>query len=62
DKTDKNIEMLKVNDRYIDLLRKMYQVVNIQNAVMSIDYMNYSLLCISLIIYHDANSLCISYT
>jgi NTE family protein len=34
DKTDKNIEMLKVNDRYIDLLRKMYQVINIQNAVM----------------------------
>ncbi len=28
DKTDKNIEMLKVNERYIDLLRKMYKVMN----------------------------------
>jgi NTE family protein len=32
DKTDKNIEMLKVNERYIDLLRKMYQIINAENA------------------------------
>jgi NTE family protein len=32
DKTDKNIEMLKVNERYIDLLRKMYQIISAENA------------------------------
>ena len=33
DKTDKNIEMLKVNERYIDLLRKMYQIINAENVM-----------------------------
>jgi NTE family protein len=33
DKTDNNIEMLKVNERYIDLLRKMYQIINAENAM-----------------------------
>jgi NTE family protein len=32
DKTDKNIEMLKVNERYIDLLRKMYQIMSAENT------------------------------
>lgn len=34
DKTDKNIEMLKVNERYIDLLRKMYQIINTENGML----------------------------
>ncbi|HYY50865.1 MAG TPA: hypothetical protein VE643_08330, partial [Nitrososphaeraceae archaeon] len=33
DKTDKNIEMLKVNERYVDLLRKMYQIINAENVM-----------------------------
>jgi NTE family protein len=34
DKIDKNVEMLKVNERYIDLLRKMYQIINAENAML----------------------------
>ena len=34
DKTDKNIEMLKVNERYIDLLRKMYQIIKAETAAL----------------------------
>ena len=34
DKTDKNIEMLKVNERYIDLLRKMYQIIKAESAAL----------------------------
>ena len=33
DKTDKNIEMLKVNERYIGPLRKMYQIINAENVM-----------------------------
>lgn len=32
DKTDKNIEMLKVNERYLNLLKKMYRIMKIENA------------------------------
>jgi NTE family protein len=32
DKTDKNIEMLKVNERYIDLLIKMYEIIKSETA------------------------------
>jgi NTE family protein len=34
DKTDKNIEMLKVNERYINLLRKMYQIIKAETAAL----------------------------
>jgi hypothetical protein len=34
DKAGKNIEMPKVNERYIDLLRKMYQVIDSENAML----------------------------
>lgn len=36
DKTDKNIEMLKVNERYIDLLIKMYEIKS-KNAAFNED-------------------------
>jgi NTE family protein len=32
DKTDNNIEMLKENERYVSLLRKMYNIINAENA------------------------------
>jgi NTE family protein len=32
DKTDKNIEMLKANERCLSLLRKIYSIVNTENA------------------------------
>jgi len=32
DKTDKNIDMLKVNERYIDLLIKMYEIIRSEKA------------------------------
>ena len=32
DKTDKNIEMLKLNERYLSLLRKMYGAINSDDA------------------------------
>jgi hypothetical protein len=34
DKTYNNMEMLKVNERYIDLLRKMYQIINAENGML----------------------------
>jgi NTE family protein len=37
DKTDKNIEMLKVNERYIDLLIKMYEIIKSENATFHED-------------------------
>ena len=37
DKTDKNIEMLKINERYIDLLRKMYQIMNVENKTSDVN-------------------------
>jgi predicted acylesterase/phospholipase RssA len=37
DKTDKNIEMLKVNGIYIDLLIKMYEIIKSKNAAFNED-------------------------
>ena len=37
DKTDKNIEMLKVNERYIDLLIKMYEIIKSEKAAFDTD-------------------------
>ena len=34
DNTDNNTEMLKLNERYIDLLRKMYQIINAENGML----------------------------
>lgn len=34
DKTDKNIEMLKLNERYVSLLRKMYSTINADDATI----------------------------
>ena len=32
DKTDKNIEMLKISEKYLNLLKKMYDIVNSEDA------------------------------
>ena len=33
-KTDNNMEMFKVYERYIDPLRKMYQIINAENGML----------------------------
>jgi NTE family protein len=40
DKTDKNIEMLKVNERYIDLLIKMYEIIKSETATFDADMLD----------------------
>ena len=32
DKTDKNVEMLKVNEKYLNLLKKIYSIINSDDA------------------------------
>jgi NTE family protein len=32
DKTDKNVEMLKVNEKYLDLLKRIYSIINSDDA------------------------------
>jgi NTE family protein len=37
DKTDKNIEMLKISEKYLNLLKKMYDIVNSDDAKIDKD-------------------------